>query len=376
MEYVCTLEDSNEYLLEGKAIVKDLVELYQVILEPDCQVLHFKEDFLGKYFTENEYKIFIQEASKINKYLKYKVDKDRSITIDNIINNLQNARAISDIIDVLTAHYNEAPTVIDELVRNYRKSKDDILATNNKLGTMRLQLIDMEEQIEASKTSEKNMSLLLQSTRATLDTITNKLKYSYNKTDINNKIDIKINKYRAILYIKEITQVRYVDTLVYYIQEVLKTIYSQGSRLIVIESPYATTKQYMYPNLDNYMNLTYSSVQSKDIYMAGFQYKLMLDILKNPSNSNYLIIFDKSGGIEPFITGQNVKYIYTMSDINLDMPPDQKLSRDDIISYNKDGLYIPYIKNFSEISMNDKINKYSSMNVLKYIIAKLNNKEM
>ena len=47
---------------------------------------------------------------------------------------------------------------------------------------------------------------------------------------------------------------------------------------------------------------------------------------------------------------------------------DVDIDKDKLISYDDSTMYIPYIENFDELSPEDKIKKYSSMNVTKQLI--------
>ena len=103
-----------------------------------------------------------------------------------------------------------------------------------------------------------------------------------------------------------------------------------------------------------------------DILMMGMQPKLMTDILKNPSNISLLIVLDRCGYIAPHIKGENVEYLYTVSDVE-DIPKEVPRSR--IISYQEDTLYIPLVENFQELDKGERISKYSSMEIIKQIVS-------
>ena len=57
------------------------------------------------------------------------------------------------------------------------------------------------------------------------------------------------NNYDKVIYIKEITRVQYIDTLVYYLKEILRVLYSMPTRLVVIESYYGSGCPRLYPKL-------------------------------------------------------------------------------------------------------------------------------
>ena len=173
------------------------------------------------------------------------------------------------------------------------------------------------------------------------------------------------NNYNHILYIKELSRVHYTDTLVYYLQEILKTLYGVPVRTVVIEPYYSYGREAMYPDLAPHWKLKYEDVYGGNIFMAGYQPKLMKDILQNANHVNYLIVLDRAGYRYPHIDCPNTTVVYTASDLT-DVPPE--IDIDKVISYSDRSMYIPYIEDFDKLSPEDKIQKYSSMDVTKELI--------
>ena len=124
----------------------------------------------------------------------------------------------------------------------------------------------------------------------------------------------------------------------------------------------------LYTGLQPHSNVAYGDGFSGNIYMAGFQPKLMGDILKNSNHVNFLIILDRGGYSVPHVTGSNVTVLNTVSDIN---DPCVKVDAEHLISYTEDSLYIPMVEGFSELSAEEKIQKYSSMSTMKKLIKYL-----
>lgn len=102
--------------------------------------------------------------------------------------------------------------------------------------------------------------------------------------------------------------------------------------------------------------------------MSGYQPKLMTDILKNSNHVHYLIILDRGGYHVPHVSGGNVSTVYTASDVK-DVP--KNVSMKDVITYEEATLNIPYIEGFDEMSPEIKIQKYSSMPIMKGLISML-----
>jgi hypothetical protein len=137
---------------------------------------------------------------------------------------------------------------------------------------------------------------------------------------------------------------------------------------VVVESYYADSKVGLYPYLKPHYELTHEDILSGDILMLGMQAKTMSDILKNASNISFLIVVDRAGYSEPHITGDNVEYMFTASDLH-DVP--DNISKTRVISYDKDTLSIPYVDNFELLDSSQKMALYSSFPITKSIIQLL-----
>ena len=199
-----------------------------------------------------------------------------------------------------------------------------------------------------------------------------RINYQYNAgVDKNRLFEVDQNSYDKILYIKEITRVQYVDTLVYYLKEILKTLYAMPTRILVIESYYADGKISQYPNLTPHHNLIERDVIRGDILMLGVQPNILQDVLKNSSNISILIVLDRAGYSVPHISGPNVEVLYTVSDIK-DAPVEIPLGR--LISYDESTQFIKYIKDFDKMDTSARISAYSSMGIVKNIVELLEKK--
>lgn len=202
---------------------------------------------------------------------------------------------------------------------------------------------------------------------AKLHQLISRINYSYGKqVDEDKMLQIEGCRYDKVLYIKEITRVHYTDTFIYYLQEILKTLYGVPARVLVIEAYYAYDRLKLYPSLKPHWNLTYRDVYESDIYMAGFQPKLARDIMQNSSAYNYLIILDRGGAGYQHILNEKIETLYTVSDPK-DFPKDVDPSR--IITYRGDThLIIDYIPDFDKLPSERKISEYSSMPAMQAVI--------
>ena len=139
-------------------------------------------------------------------------------------------------------------------------------------------------------------------------------------------------------------------------------------RTVVIEPYYSYGRNSLYPKMKPHWDLTYQDVYSGDIFMSGYQPKVMKDILYNSNHVNYLIVLDRGGYSTPHIVHPNTTVVYTVSDLK---DIDSNINKNKVISYDESTLFIPYIENFNKLSPEEKIQKYSSMSVTKELIKHL-----
>ena len=222
------------------------------------------------------------------------------------------------------------------------------------------------------KDKESAMELLQLSKNAVenrLDVIKNRINNSYAVGyDVDNVFEVGNHKFDRVLYIKEFTRVQYTDTLIYSLKEILKIVHNMPARVIVMEPFYAGGKVQQYDWLKPHYSLTHQDILSGDILMLGLQKKVMEDILKNASNVSFLIVLDRTGSSEPYITGNNVINLYTVSDL-ADLPAGINLSY--VISYDDRTLTIPYMEDFDKADSSKRLTAYSSLEITKAIISLL-----
>jgi len=262
----------------------------------------------------------------------------------------------------------ESLSIIQRVVADSNKVRQDSVLASAKLGAMHLELAKLQLEVNRAEQSESVVRLLLDSATIKLETLLSRINYNYGKDIDPNKlsgINVDFKRYRKILYIKEITRVKYTDTLLYYLQEILKTLYGVPARLLVIEPRDSYSRASLYPKCKPHTELTYAGVYTEDIFMAGYQQKLTESILSNPGEVDYLLILDRSCTDTPFVVGAGVETIYTVSDMK-DIKFSCKLNA--LLSYSKDTLHVKYIKDFDEMSMEEKITAYSSMSTVQHLI--------
>lgn len=331
MIYVCSLKNDQKAFEEGKIILGSIVEVYKVIPSKETQEIIIKDDFLEKYFTPQEFASFATECRKINRFLEITYNPKYSLAAS---------------------------------VKNQ-------LPAQRKLGNMNLELWEMKnlrerEQLEHSKTKKK-----LARVSAELDAMVCEMACRFGRAaDVDKYAGIEVTdcSYHKILYIKEITRVHYVDTLLYYLQEIIKWVKMRQTRLLVIEAAYGEGRAALYDNCKAYNELPNEDILDDNIFIAGFHPGIIKNILKNPEKAEYLIVLDRSGFESAFITGNKVELLYTASEA-ADVQDHE--AQKPLISYGPPHLYIPFIKNFKELDSEEQANKYYSMEITKRILELL-----
>lgn len=370
MIYEALLTYDNSVVIRGNRCITTPQDLYQVLLQRDTAEIRISKDFAEAFFTPSGLSDFVQNAHTVNPYCTITVDADMRDFNMKAIKALSSYNSIEEVIFQLQAHPKEMLDVIKLLCTSYTDTYTETLIANNKVAALHLQNSELIKKLEDKQDDCQRLLNDKLAVEAQLGMLVGRINYAYDK-DIDPSQFTKIegkSRYTRILYIKERTRVRYVDTLIYYLKEILKTLYGVPAREVVIAPYYAYGGIKLYPGLTPSFDLSYSQLYQADIYMPGFQPSVMADILKNPSNVEYLIVLDRCGFEMPHILGPEVEYIYTMSDLK-DNFDDIDLHR--IISYSHYSQFIPYIKGFDEMSIEDRMKSYSSMRIMKFLIELL-----
>lgn len=366
MKYVALLEVDNDVLIAGDGCCTNLVELYEALVDINTTEIVISKDFAEEFFTYVGLCNFVEQCASLVPHIR--------VVVPDVVYNstLEAVREIRDFKepDVFIYALEKQPSrilsTIQELCNEYLSSHDEANAASSKIATMLVQIDDLQKQLKYASRDYNNLVSVKNDLEAKLHALVSRVNFKYEKTVNPDKLFIADkNAYNHVLYIKEITRVHYTDTLMYYVQEIVKTLYSVPVRSVVIEPYYAYGRAALYPNHVPHWSLRYSDVYSGDIFMAGYQPNLMEDILKDANHVNYLIILDRGGYSVPHLDCGNCTVVTTVSDLK-DLKDDYDPER--VISYSEDTLNIPYIEGFDELSMEDKIQKYSSMNVVKKLI--------
>lgn len=363
MKYVALNAIDNDILLRGDMCITNLKELYAALVDKDTLEIELRKDFIETNFTYMALCNFVESASAIAPDVRVWAADTYYDSTSDTVSQLKTMREPFELIYALQAAPTKIMSTIGMLCDNYMQAQDDANAANNKIANMTIQVDTLQKELALCKSDKDKVTEQLNATQAKLSSLVSRVNFKYEKTlNVDEMFLLRENNFNHILYIKEISRVHYVDTMIYYLEEILKTLYSVPSRLVVIEPFYSFKRASMYPGLKPHWNLTYQDVYSGDIFMAGFQPKLMKDILQDPNHIQYLIILDRGGYMEEHVQSTNVTTIYTVSDMK-DAPKDVPPTH--IISYSEDTLYIPYIEDFNDKSLEMRVQMYSSMQVIK-----------
>lgn len=370
MIYEALLTYDNSVVIKGNRCITTPQELYQALVYRDTSEIRMHKDFAEAFFTPSGLNDFVQNAQTVNPYCTIKVDADVRDFRLKAVKALDSYTSIEEIVFQFQAHPREMMEVVKMLCTNYMETYSETLVANNKVSALQLQNSELIKKLEDATADHQRLVKDKSMVEAQLQMLVGRINYSYEK-DIDTTQFIQLegkSRFTKVLYIKERTRVRYIDTLLYYLKEILKTLYGVPAREVVIGPYYAYGGLKLYPGMQPSFDLSYSQLYQSDIYMPGFQPSVMADILKNPSNVEYLIVLDRCGFDVPHIIGPGVEYIFTMSDLkdNFDRVDPRR-----IISYSHDTLYIPYIEGFDNLSVEDRMVRYSSTKIIKHLIELL-----
>lgn len=375
MIYIATCKYDKDIVFDGQEVVLTLDEVMRVIVLPECESLEIKKDFAMKYFTPTYLSEFKYIVERFNPKISVKIDSDYNTIINEDIKLISEMSKPEELIDYLLSNREDRFKIIQDLCSKYTKISNETVIANSTLSSLYVSLNEKNQEVETYKNESRNMQLKLEHMKLVYNDLISKIKVMYNVPIDEAKLlgyNIDYNNYTKILYFKELSHVKYTSSMIYYLQEILETIYNVPARLLVIESPYAIKKTRNYRNCKSHLDLTKINVFRDNIAIAGFQSTIVDDVLKNPSGVPYLIVLDRTGWDSEFIKGKDVETVYLSSSFT-DVE-DTDLPRDRIISDSSDCLQIEEIEGFNLLPIDRKIGNYSSMKIIKELLVILEGK--
>ena len=349
MRYICTKEFNSEHTLNGYTCITEIEELHRAIVDRNATEITFEDSFVDTFYTPSSFEELVNEISKVNPSLQLKFETPERIIMPAQVKRLTKIDTADELFLMLNSQPEKVLDIIKFLGRKYLEVNEETLIANSKLASMQLKVSSLTKQVRENEEQIDKLvrTELHSSTR--LEVLVNRINNKYNgNINPDEMFDVEGNSFDKVLYLKEITRLRFTDTLVYYLQEILRSLYSMKCRLVVMEPFNAHDKYVEYPNLVPTWSCSKLDIVSSDIFMAGIQSLTMSDILKNASNIKYLIILDRTGDTKVHVTGSNVEPLYMLSSYE-DKSLYPQIPEDRIISYSADSLNIPYIPEFDEM---------------------------
>lgn len=374
MMYLASLVEETKDKVDGYKFIHTKSELDKIVVDNlSSNKVVIRQDFAHEYFTPTGLMEYIDNVRKINYNIVIELDTNEEVLTRNaMIEKIAECRNLSEIIMLQGAHEKEFMDTLRYLIDRNNSDFKQMLAYSNQVSRLQAIVEGLQAEIEEKEYTIQLESANKLSYQSKFHALISRINYQYNAgVDKNKLFQVDKNSYDKILYIKEISRVQYTDTLVYYLKEIMKTLYAMPTRILVIEGYYAEGKIPLYPNFVPHHNLIERDVIKGDVLMLGMQPNIMQDILKNSSNISILIILDRGGYSVPHVTGPNVEMLYTVSDLK-DVPEGVPLGR--VISYENTTQFIKYIKDFDKMDTSARISEYSSMSIVKNIIALLERK--
>lgn len=366
MKYVALKAVDNDILINGDSCCTNLQELYTALVDSTTTEIEIRKEFANDFFTYQSLCDFMDNTRVMFPNVNVHVEDTLYDTAMDAVNEVLSYKGPDEFVYAIEKDPTRVISTIQFLGKYFKEAREDAAVANNKLSTMLVQIEDLQKQLNYAGADYNKLLTRNNDLEAKLHALVSRVNYRYEKTVAPDEMFVaNHNSYNHILYLKEVTRVHYTDTLVYYLSEILKTLYSVPVRVVAIEPYYAYASADLYKSFKPHWNLSYQDVYAGNILMAGYQPKIMTDILKNPNHVNYLIVIDRGGYMMPHINCDNVTTIYMASDVK-DLP--DGVNMDHCITYSSKTLDIPFIPDFDTLSLEDRIKKYSSMDVTKKLI--------
>ena len=295
-------------------------------------------------------------------------DKNENIYRDFMLNSFNSENMIFYIL----SNPNASMDFIRTLLAEYKKSNIDSWALSNKAAALELENVSLNDDLLNEKEKYKSVIKRYNRLKFRHDELIRKINFQYNvpfEEKGNEGFKPAVVSYDKILYIKEISAVKYTQTMIYYLQNIMNTVSNKHTRCVVIERPGAYCLEPLYENFVPHHSLTHGDLKNSDLLMIGYQKDIMLSVLQNTAQNGYLIIWDRTGNDSIYVKNTKVRVLYTMSDLKDN--EHFKYPKSNILSYDKSVKNIKYIKNFDKMDIQEKLKAYSSQSVINELIRTL-----
>ena len=391
------------------SVYVDLEHFYQKAYDPTTTILIITDEFINKYIGWDKLDTTINLVLTTNpklsivllgEHIKYdlsnvyllKVPWDRPGHISNTISKIYtyqksllnnknsrvlrdfrlNAQHLDDLVMYFLTNKELAMQFLHTLLDSYEADALSKWSSENLIANLKLENTTLLKKLKAEADKTNQLQLAYNNLSCKYKDLIDKINYQYcipYEEYGNEPLQEQSLNYSKILYIKEISHVKYTQSLVYYLQNILNSVTGCHTRSVIIETQHAYKRVALYPDYRPHYNLTVSALQNDDIVMVGYQRDIMTSILQNVAQNRYLIIWDRTGADSLYVTNADVKPLYTFSDINDNCCYNYPLAN--ILSYSTETKHIPFIKNFENMSINERMHAYSSLPIINELIKAL-----
>ena len=250
MKYVAAIEDVLDYKLEGYYKIPSKVELDKVVCNnrDSISTVVLLPDFVNEYFTPSGLVSYITNTAKVNNKLIFDTSRIGALTsVTEFSKKLHSAKTVNEVLLIACKYEKEFMDTLGYLTSEDTEYQNSLLNLEARINSMQNELHSKEIEIEALRHQVKNEQDVKLNLSNRLSSLVSKINYQYNiNLNPNELFTLNKNSYNKILYIKELTRVQYVDSLVYYLKEILSVLYGMPTRVCVIESEYASGKVSQY----------------------------------------------------------------------------------------------------------------------------------
>lgn len=326
------------------------------------------KDAVNYYFTPESYLEYVRNAKKINPIITIKSEVDYSSNEDFIVRKIALSQKPSDIFDIIGAHPKEAFTTLKGLSEKIQAATNESLIISNRISEMHFELQNQQRTNKELKSQLSEAHKTKDYYHRMFEMLRHRIQHKFLKPMHEDSLNFcTYNEYDKVIYIKEISHVQRVYSLLEALQEIIFMLYQTPCRLCVIEPYGASLRRYQYPNLKLDTELTTKDIISSDILMIGYHPHVMEGIMHNASGSSFIIIYDRDGSNIEHIQGSNVSTFYvSSSEEEIDA---FSLPRRRVISYEGTGaMYIENVQNYNSMTMSEKLSAYSGMGIVSDII--------
>jgi len=295
-------------------------------------------------------------------------DKNEKIYRDFKLNSFDS----QNLIFYILSNPNESMNFVRELLKEYKKSNIDSWALSNKAAALSMENVNLNDKLSDAEKRYKALSKSYNKLKFRHDELIRKINFKYcvpYEEKGNEGFKPAVLNYDKILYIKEVSAVKYTQTMIYYLQNIMNTVSNKHTRCIVIEKPGAFSLEPLYKCFIPHYRLTHGDLKNSDILMVGYQKDIMLSVLQNTAQNGYLIVWDRTGNDSIYVKNTKVRVLYTMSDLN-----DNEYFKypvKNILSYDKSVKHIRYIKDFEKMDAQEKLKAHSSQEIINELIKTL-----